>query len=208
MTDDPTDLLALQHLRSHREGVLIADGPATRIRFVIDSITGRIVFPASHAIIEAAELVLFIPEEQPVNTPELQLLLTRGPLDPASDPACDRWQAYHGEPRLTRWAACSIDSAKFQGQVVDGEIFNRQSVLRKAEPALCRSLNADPARLAALCSTRSGVVPREPRAVGVDELGIDVRARFGILRIPFDRAAADQQDAERLIQDLLESTGP
>jgi hypothetical protein len=208
MTNDPAAIRALEHLRAHREGVLIADGLASRIRFVIDSVTGRIVFPTTTPVAEAAELVLFVPEEDPVGTPELQLLLTARPLDPSADPACDRWEAYHGEPRLTRWAACSIDSVKFAGEVADGEIFNRASMLRKAEPALCRLLNADPARLSALCAAKAGVLPREPRAVGVDELGADVRARFGIVRIPFPRPATDQQDAENLVRGLLEQSHP
>jgi hypothetical protein len=206
MSDDDTQSLAArEHLRAHREGVLIADGLAERIRFVIDCASGRLIFPTTPAVAEAGELVLFIPEEDPQHEPELQLLLSvLALLDPDVEESCDRWRAYHGEPRFTRWVACAVESARFAGEVVESEPLNERNALREAEPALCRMLNVDRARLGALCQTRAGIAPREPLAVGVDDTGIDVRARFGIIRIHFPHPCCERTHAEETIRSMLE----
>jgi hypothetical protein len=208
MSLDPLAIAARGHLRAHREGVLIADGTAHTIRFIIDSATGLLVFPATPATADAFELVLFIPREDPDGEPELQLLLSPSRVDPDRDQACDRWRAYHGEPRLTRWLACAIESARFVGAVVESGPLTGPNPLHAAETALCRILNADSNRLAALCQTQAGVAPREPTAVGVDDTGIDVRARFGIIRIGFPQPQQSAAEAETLIRSLLEHPEP
>jgi hypothetical protein len=200
MSEDLDALQAREHLRAHREGTLIADELAEPIRFIIDSSTGRVVFPTTPAVAEARQLVLFVPEEDPGDRPELQLLLEAGP---ASAEACDRWHAYHGEPRLTRWLGCAVESARFAGQVVETDLMNQPNPLQQMETGLCRLLNADQQRLARLCQARSGVAVRDPRAVGMDDTGIDIRARFGIIRITLDRPASDAADAEQMIRTLL-----
>jgi hypothetical protein len=208
MTDNQSQLNVLRYLRANREGSLMAGDTVDRVRFITDSISGRIVFPTVPAIADAAELVLVIPEEQPADSPELQLLLAAAPIDTAAAGSSERWMAYHGEPRFTRWLACAIDSAKFQGEVYGGEVLSRENPLRKAEPALCRILNESPAKLASLCQAIAGVSPREPRAVGVDDLGFDVRARFGVVRIEFPQPAADLEAAQALVHTMLEQPRP
>jgi hypothetical protein len=50
---------------------------------------------------------------------------------------------------------------------------------------------------------RVGVEIGDPMAVGVDPGGFDVRARFGIVRVPFDRSAPTAQDAAAMIETIL-----
>lgn len=203
--DLPSPHSALNHLRRNREGVLLADGLAERIRFVICGRRGHIVFPTHPACIHASEIVLFIPEEDPAGEPELQLLLAPGEVDALCDENCDRWKAYHGDPLHTHWACCEIESARFDGEVIDEAPLMQPNPLVDAERKLCKDLNADRPRLAEICLARTGVAPREPVAVGLDPGGIDVRARFGIIRVPFEHEASTPEDATQMIHALLQS---
>lgn len=204
MNQDPVAARARTHLRRHREGVLIADGDANTIRFVISGERGQIVFPTTPAVAESLELVLFVPDEAPQDSSELQLLLSPSRLDPERDLVIDRWRAYHGDPRLTVWLSCSIESARFEGEIVEEEPFSPPNLLAAAEPALCRLLNTDRSRLSALTEAYAGIAIREPLAVGVDDTGIDIRARFGIVRIFFPHPATTKGEAEATIQTMLE----
>lgn len=186
---------AIRALRSHREGVLACDGVIAAVRFVLDNATGRVVFPSSQLVFEAEERVLFVPQEA---DDALQLLLTPGPADPDRDEACDRWKAYHGTPDHPRWASCAIESGRLEGAVVDGEVLMTPNALAPVEPGICKRLNADRALLTRLAARFAGVEIPEPLCVGVDPGGLDIRARFGIVRVPFsaetptpDRAAAE-----------------
>ena len=59
------------------------------------------------------------------------------------------------------------------------------NALRTGEGALLRELNRDKAALGAMCERMAGVRVEGACAVGVDPHGIDVRARFGIVRAEF-----------------------
>lgn len=198
----PSSNEAPAHFRAHRQGTLIADDVPSHTRFILDGATGRLVFPAPGAALAAESLVLFIPEETPDGSGELQVMLSASELDPSAE-ACDRWRAYHGEPRLSRWAACAIEGAKFNGSVVDHEALNAPNPLRAEEPALCKALNADHAALTLACQRQAGVEIADPVAVGIDPWGIDVRARFGIVRCTFDAPAPNAAAANSAIKQFL-----
>jgi hypothetical protein len=192
-------LEAAAHLRRNREGVLLADNLAIPVRFVVEGEAGRIVFPADGTIMGAEELVLFVPGEAPENDNELQLLLSAGL---ASESAADRWRAYHGQPTFQSFGSFAIEDSKFDGVVVEAAI-SGPSPLVPIEGRLCKRLNADRARLAKACLRISGVEVKEPLAVGVDGHGVDVRARFGIVRIEFADPVDNQASAEWAIDELL-----
>jgi hypothetical protein len=204
MPPPPAPHPAWVFLRSQHEGTLSADGAIEKLRFVIDGATGRVVFPAHASVLEAEELVLFVPEEAPQMGPELQLLLSRNDLDADSEPA-DRWKAYHGDPRQPRWLACTIDGGKFAGEVVEPESLAIENPLRAAEPRLCKRLNADKPALARACERLAKVAVREPLAVGLDPTGIDVRARFGTVHLSFDPFAWTPDAASSAVETLLGS---
>jgi hypothetical protein len=158
-----------------------------------------VVFPTNPIVFEG-EAVLFTPEE---SDQALQLLLLPRPTDPDTDEACDRWKAYHGTPAYPRWASCGIESARLGDDVVEGEALMVPNPLRAAEPALCKRLNADRARLTRLCHRATGVEIPGPLAVGVDPDGVDVKARFGIVRVLFGAPAPTGEAAGAAIDALL-----
>lgn len=193
---------AAAHLRRHREGVLLADETAHGVRFVLEGESGRVVFPADGTIMEAEELVLFVPRESPADDHELQLLLSAGR---ASEGAVDRWRAYHGAPRMNGFGAFTIEGAKFDGAVVE-ETLTMTNPLMRVEGRLCRMINSDRAALAGACARWAGVEVKEPLAVGVDAHGMDVKARFGIVRLEFPGPVSDESAAERAIAALLKGS--
>lgn len=201
----PTLETALLALRSHRQGVLFIAETATPVRFVIDGRTGGLVLPLSGSLIhapgaEGEPCTLMAPEE---SDEALQLLVAVAELEPHREEARDRWQAYHGPPRVNRWAELTVESAKLGGEVFDGEPFVAPNPLRAAEAALCKRLNADRSALAEACRRAVGMAPAEPVAVGVDPYGFDVRARFGVLRVEFSGPAADAEAAAASIDRVL-----
>lgn len=167
------------------------------LKFVIDNETGRLVASAPVAVLMAVDQVLFVPDER---DGALQLMLS--PDDIEEGPATDRWQAFHGAPEHVRWGAFWIDSARFGSWVLDGEALMQPNALAKDEPALCRKLNEDQGRLAAICQRHAGVVVPSPVCVGVDGGGIHVRARFGVVRVRFEKRVRDREEAMRVIEGM------
>lgn len=197
---------ALAFFRSHREGVLRADGTHHPVRFVADARTGAVVFPAPPGVLDAEELVLFIPEEAPADGDSLQILLAAS--ETRDEFACDRWRFYHGDPPWARWAACEIVGGRLGPDVFDPAVLNAPNPLAPEEAALCRQLNADRAKLAVVCRIVAGVTPEDPVAVGVDPGGIDVRARFGTIRLGFAQDAETPGEARRRIASFFGSARP
>jgi hypothetical protein len=107
----------------------------------------------------------------------------------------DRWNVYHGESPDVQWAMVDIDAARFHDMFIDGESMCRENCLAEIESALCKELNAtykDAVRN--LCSENTSVDVVDPVVVGVDSLGLDVRASFGIVRVTADTVLASAND--------------
>lgn len=192
---------AALHLLSHRTAEVAADGAHVTVRFVIDPGTGEIVFPAPGWVIEAEEVVLHVPGEAPAEGRELQLLVRHRQVGESA--VTDRWSGYHGPPGHPFFVSCVIESAKMEGQVVDGAEMSIVNSVRDAEGSLRRWANSDKARLRAAVATNASVQVADPVVVGVDSYGVDVRAAFGIVRLSFDREAADGADARTCLENLL-----
>ena len=179
-------------------GVLrFGDDDVVPIKFVIDNETGRLVATVPVAVLLAVDQVLFVPDER---DGALQLMLS--PDEMEEGPATDRWQAFHGAPEHVRWGAFWIDSARYGAWVLDGEALMQPNALAKDEPALCRRLNEDSGRLAAICQRYAGVVVPSPVCVGVDGGGIHVRARFGVVRVRFEERVGSGEEAMRVIEQM------
>lgn len=147
--------------------------------------------------------VLFVPEE---SDEALQLLVDAEPADPDRDEACDRWRIYHGEARWPRWMVMAIDSAKLADAVIDGSALMKPNPLRDVEPGICGVANGRLDALRELCRQLIGVAPVEPRLVGVDPLGMDVRARFGVVRLVLEHPVRTPDDMTALL-DVVENSG-
>lgn len=193
---------ALDHARevlvANCEGLLRFDEQSVVLKFVIDPEDGRLTAAVPVAVLMAAEHVLFVPEE---TEDALQLLVS--PEEAQEGNTTDRWQAYHGVPEHVRWATFWIDGARHGPWVFDGDAMTAGNPLAKAEPALCKLANADPAKLARACKKIVDVDVPDPVCVGVDPGGMHVRARFGVVRLAFSPAASDADHAKASIEAML-----
>lgn len=186
---------AVALLRNFRVGVLLADEVPWPAPFVIDGRLGRVVIPVTRDVVDAEQLVMFVPEER---DDAMQLLLDAHEIEP--DSACDRYLAYHGRAPHPHWIAATIDAVRWADSILDGDEFDLRNVLHDAEPALLRVLNADRASLALVCDQSVSV---EPVAVGIDPYGIDVRTRPGLVRVRFDSSVESADDALLRVTELL-----
>jgi hypothetical protein len=165
---------------------------ALHVRYVVDPAIGDPVLSLSPETVDAGEWVLCVPEEA---DDALRIAGNSALLDPAKEPACDRWIGYHGTPDQS-FFRLGISWARLGVEVFDAPEVREPSTLRRSEVALVKSLNAKPGALG------PGV-----RAVGVDQRGIDLRVPRGLVRIPFDTIATDADDAARKIEALLREDG-
>lgn len=200
---------ARRELRRHYEGVLLFHGLVCPVRFIIDGGTGRLLMPVEPGAVEAGELTLLVPDER---DDAAQALLVITPAEPRGDAGegCDRWSVYHGGTERsaagvsrTAWVWGAIEALKLDGGVCGGEEVGRPNPLRAIEPRLCRELNAQRDAVSGACRRETGLAVESPLVVGVDAEGIDVRARFGILRLEFERTVASEEDARAELRRLL-----
>ena len=191
-------------LRSYSTATLIAAGVAPRIKYIVDDAGGLPVSVVEGGILQGDEWVLLIPEEAEGS---LQLLVTPTVVDPELHPACDRYLIYHGAPTHRHWVQWHIESARSAGQVFEPEEFAVPNELAGAQASLCKQFNTDHERIARLCLGSVKMRPVDPMLVGVDPWGADIRARFGIIRVEFPRAAAAAEDAAAMMERFIEEGG-
>lgn len=191
--------LGLYH--ANTEGVLEFDGQTAGVKFVRDPKTGQILCDAPAAAMFAAQHVLYVPE---YNDEALQLLLTVEETDECD--ATDRYQAYHGDPNHVHWARCFIDSVRHSKWVFDGDAFMRPNPLNPCQQEVCTRLNEDKERLANVVHAHAATDVQRPTCVGVDPWGIDIRARFGIVRVPFDLRLGSCEEARAVVDAMIDAT--
>ncbi len=197
---DPTPEEAVRALRAAAEAHLaVGDDRVRRVRFVIDRRRGALVFPLPGELRELAEAQLLVPSE---HDPVVAALLSLRPVASAPADAEIRFEIYHGAAREAAWGIATIEAVRYHGEAFDGEEIELQDGLVAHEPELCRTLNADRDALREACSRIARANVEQPVAVGVDPDGVDVRARFGIVRIEFDEPAATVEQARERIAGL------
>ena len=153
---------------------MLFDGEMERVRYVIDGVNGAVVAPVLPSVLRADSIVLCVPDESPEVGPEAQLMLAMEVSGGEGEHARDRWAAWFGPPRSSTWLHASIESAKWEGRLIDDAI-ELASSWAADEAALCRLLNADRVRLQSACERARGRATPGTLAVGVDPSGIDVR---------------------------------
>ena len=98
-----------------------------------------------------------------------------------------------------QWAKVNIDAARFHEMFIDGEYLQQENILKDSEASLCKTLNASHLeQVKAKCKTVANVEVHDPIVVGVDSLGIDIRATFGIVRVPFDMPVSSSDEVVQL----------
>jgi hypothetical protein len=197
---DPTPEDAVRALRAAAEAhLVVSDGDVRRVRYVIDRRRGLLLFPIPADLSELAEAQLLAPSEQ---DPVVAAMVT---LQATTSPPADaeiRFEIYHGQAREANWAVAAVEAMRYHGEAFDGEEIELTDDLIEHEPELCRRLNAEPDLLRDLCARVAKAIVERPVAVGLDPDGIDVRARFGIVRVEFDEPARNVQQARDRIAEL------
>ncbi len=200
---DPGAEKAYAFLRSHTRGELRFDEHVRPIGYVIAP-DGRLVAPVMVPMLASADTVLFVPGFAE-GAMELQVTLQEF-NERAEGAHADRWRIHHGDPPDVRWAFFLVDGARHDGSVLDGETLVRPNPLSAVEPALCREANEEhTADLRALCRYRAFIDIEHPVMVAIDPLGIDVRGRFDVIRVPADEPMTTADDARRILRAMREA---
>lgn len=200
---EPSSTDAVRALRAYAQGHLLLTGEERRsVRFVWDRRGGRLVFPVPGEF-EAEEGQLLVPDE---HGPSVAALLSLERPDPMPGILEIRYEIYHGRPREAGWVLASIEALRHHGEPYDSEQLELTDALAGDEPALCRELNADRSRLRRLCEAVAKARVEEPVAVGVDPDGIDIRARFGIVRLAFAGRAESAEGVWEQLDRLSEAS--
>ncbi|MFO0856715.1 MAG: hypothetical protein U0640_05070 [Phycisphaerales bacterium] len=198
----------LRRLRTFHEGVLAFGetlGDVTEpCKFVLDPLSGEPTLPVAAEAIRSQDVMLFAPDDSLDNPECLQVFATCTEINPNTHEAADRWLAYHLKPTHARWAKLNIQSVKRLDEVIDGDLVRLANPLRQHEGALCKFANQHQAALANACERQLHTRPENPFAVGVDPWGLDLRARFGVLRLEFETPVSTPEEARTAISRTLQ----
>lgn len=195
---------ALAFLRGNLSGLLRFDTEYMPIRIVVAP-DGRLVASVMESMLRSTDCALHLPEEPEDREDDvIQLMVTLDRFEESGSDGvlADRWRIYHGDPPDVRWATMTVDFCKFRDLAIDGEVMMPANPLADDEPAICRRFNdLDGDALRRLVLADAGVELEDPKIVGVDALGFDVRGRFEIARIEF----ADTVDSSEIACESIES---
>lgn len=185
---------AREWLRGHLSGYIRFDGERTPIRIVVAP-DGSIVAPVMVAMLISTDVVLELPND---DDESMHLMVTLEKFDENGPhgAASDRWRIYHGDPPDVNWARCTVDAVRFAGYFVDGDALMAPNPLAAGEAAACRDINrGDRAVLARAARTCGGHELADPRVVGIDPGGCDIRSDFGVVRVPWAEPISDATQA-------------
>lgn len=210
MTDHPNVRRGLSLLRRYRAATLAFGDRRAQVPFVFDPATGRIVMPVESEAAALDEFTLYLPSESDCDA--TALLSPARIQRPEAEESVDRWSAYHGlPPSGAVWTSSVILGVKSatnpDDAIMDETALTLANPLGRSEFGVIRVANADRARLArAVHAVTRAEVP-EALCVGVDDLGVDIRAPFGIVRLEFPAPAADASNAEAMLREHILSRG-
>lgn len=177
-----------------------ADGEVCPCAFVIDGADGSLVLPSGEDLTATGDLVVYVPDD---GFNEMALLVTATDDVGEFDEARDRYLAYHGRARGAGWFRCKVDSAKWGGVLYEGSDLLGPNTLRLIEPGLCKEINSDRELLARVSELLTRVRPENPLCVGVDQLGMDVRTRVGVIRVEWPAEITGPDQARGVINALF-----
>lgn len=183
---------AWEFLRSNSTASLAFGENNFNISYIITH-DGRLVISAMVAMLQPCDIVMYVPDYQD-GCMEMHVSLVQF-LDTGDDGRfADRWQVYHGEPPDTQWAFVDIDAARYHDMFIDGETLRRKNTLESNEHSICKLLNEQQDLVRRVCFAKTNVEVTDPFVVGVDPLGVDIRAPFGIVRLQCDKPFASKDD--------------
>lgn len=185
---------AREWLRGHLSGYIRFDGERTPIRIVVAP-DGSIVAPVMVAMLISTDVVLELPDD---DEESMHLMVTLEKFDEngPQGASADRWRIYHGDPPDVNWGRCTVDAVRFAGYFVDGDALMAPNQLAAGEAAACREINrGDRSVLAAAARACGGHELADPRVVGIDAGGCDIRSDFGVVRVQWPEPIADASQA-------------
>jgi len=171
-------------LRSWTQGLFRFDEHVHSLKYVIAP-DGQLVAPVMVAALQTPDTALYIPDDE---APVLELLLSLEAFEERGEAAvlADRWRIHHGTEEDLNWALMNIDMVRISGLVIDGDAIVRFNPFADVEADLCRTINnLGEDTLQRICKGQLDVDVEHPCAVAIDPLGLDIRARFDVLRLPF-----------------------
>lgn len=196
---DPEVRPPLSWMHGHLSGTLSFDENVMPLKVVIDH-EGRLVAPVMVAMLTAGETILYLPDE---DESSLHLMVTLEQFEENGPDGhlADRWRIYHGEPDDVRWAIMHIEAGRLNGVFYDGDGLLLPNPLGRFEAAICRWANEELVEgLRTACLREREIEIREPRLVGIDPLGFDVRGRFEVVRLDAPAVMGDEETARRTLE--------
>lgn len=197
---DETLARARTLLRMHSEGTLLCDASPTQARYIIDPGAGSLVMCISLDMLGSDDCVLAIPEDRFDSPIRVTVALQEVPESIVTD----RYLAYHQQQERPMWVEARILFAKVDsGGVADGDALMTPNPLSDAIGRMCKLLNSNQDALREVCELLARVRIEHPVAVGVDDEGFDVRAEFGVVRVPWPGPVHDEDECSRVIESLI-----
>ena len=194
----------LAFMHGHLAGLFQFDENVVPLKVVVER-EGRLVAPVMVAMLTAGETILYLPDESDESM-HINVTLEEFEESGPDGELADRWRIYHGEPDDLRWAIFHIEAARLNRIFYDGDALLIPNALGAAEAAICRWANdnvIDALRTA--CLEQCEVEINEPKLVGVDQLGFDIRGRFDVLRLNSDIVMTSEEDAYDQLKKLATS---
>jgi hypothetical protein len=193
---------AREQLRARLRGCLCINGQFVEVRMVLAS-DGTPVTELPATPRRPTDGVLFLADEGKAWM-QLEVKLEEAEERHELANLSRRWRNYYGDPQDTRLMRIAIRSVQFRGHHFDGSVLIEPNSLAGIEPVICDQLNSSmrsEIRIAAAGMAGRDVV--EPRIVGADPSGFDVRDDLGITRVPRKRSSGFAVDSEE-VDDALE----
>lgn len=192
---------AYDYMRTHLAGRLRFDADRIDMR-VAPAPDGTLIASVMVAMLRAVDTVLELPDDS-ADSMEVQVTLAQIDENGPDGSLCDRWSIYHGDPPDVRWARMHIDAARYKGHFIDGIALARANSFAAQEAALCREINAQHAGLLGpAVHACGGHKMNDPRLVGVDPWGFDVRGHLGVARVVCRPPMARAEDALPRLREL------
>lgn len=198
-------------LLDHVRGVVLADDIAHAVTMTIDRETGWPILIGSRQVLDAQDACLWVPVDGPGS---LQISGVFEAIDASRHPAMLHWEMLHGpmqghagrdgDSRSAVMAMqCRVHWGRCGGRMHEAHEVAIPHPFARGELAILRAANAHAELIDRLASALARSVQSSARAVAVDEWGVTLRCRAGILRASFDEPRLNEEDARVATVSLL-----
>jgi hypothetical protein len=198
-------------LVDHFHAVILADEVPAPVHMVIDRETGWPVAMVPRQILDASDVCLWVPQDDPGS---LQISVIPEEIDRSVHAAMLTWEGHHGllQGNVGRdgdgregVVACQlrVQWGRCAGNMHEASNIALPHPFAKGERAILRAANAHPDLIDRLASALAASVQTGARMVGVDEWGVSIRSRAGLMRASFDEPRLNEEDARVATVSLL-----